>query len=171
MDRDDIARLYRELGPLVHRRCLRLLRHPENARDATQEVFVRALRHAPELMWDRGCLPWLYRVATNLCLNRLRDRRPEDSEGLERLAAAGAGAGGAGPAAEDWLSARRAVLGLLGQLDDDAAQIAVHAWMDEMTQEEIAGVMGLSRKTIGKKLARVEELARRWREAQGGGEA
>ncbi len=165
MDRDDIARLYRELGPLVHRRCLRLLRHPENARDATQEVFVRALRHAPELRWDRGCLPWLYRVATRLCLNRLRDRRPEDSEGLERLAAGGPATG-----PEDWLEARRVVLGLLGQLAEDAAQIAVHAWMDGMTQEEIAGVMGLSRKTVGKKLARVEELAARWRQGREGGE-
>ncbi len=35
-----IVSLYRELGPVVSRRCLRLLRDREAARDATQEVFV-----------------------------------------------------------------------------------------------------------------------------------
>jgi RNA polymerase sigma-70 factor (ECF subfamily) len=155
MERTDIARLYRELGPVIHRRCIRLLGDPEAARDATQEVFVRALRHASELTFDRGCLPWLYRVATNLCLNRLRDRRPEDGLALEHLAAEDGGRGGAG-----WLAARRQVLELLGRVDEATAQIAVHAWMDEMTQDEVAGVMGLSRKTIGKKLAAVQDLAK-----------
>ena len=74
MDRDEISQLYRRLGPLIYRRCLRLLRDPDNARDATQEVFVRALKHKETLKADRECLPWLYRVATNYCLNFIRDR-------------------------------------------------------------------------------------------------
>src|SRR5512133_2741664 len=37
------AELYRTFGPAVYRRCLKLLRDREAARDATQEVFVKLL--------------------------------------------------------------------------------------------------------------------------------
>ena len=75
MDRDEVSQHYRRLGPLIYRRCLRLLGNPESARDATQEVFVRMLRHSEKLDSDRECLPWLYRVATNYCLNQIRDSK------------------------------------------------------------------------------------------------
>jgi RNA polymerase sigma-70 factor, ECF subfamily len=154
MDREEISQLYHRLGPLIYRRCLRLLANPEHARDATQEVFVRMLRHAGKLEPDRQCLPWLYRVATNYCLNQIRDgqrlefRQPEDLP-----------QGGAGTGSEKRLAARHQVMVLMDQLDEKTQQIAVLALMDGMTQEEIAEVTGLSRKTVGKKLNRFRDKA------------
>ena len=43
------AELYRQWGPAVYRRCLKLLRDPEAARDATQEVFVKLVRDLEKL--------------------------------------------------------------------------------------------------------------------------
>jgi len=43
VDRGKSAELYRTWGPAIYRRCLRLLRDTEAARDATQEVFRKAL--------------------------------------------------------------------------------------------------------------------------------
>lgn len=155
MDRDEVSQAYRRLGPMIYRRCLRLLCNPESARDATQEVFVRALRHAHKLPPDRECLPWLYRVATNHCLNRIRDgrrlefRRPEDLPASLR-----------GPGTERWLSARQRLVALLDRVDATTARIAVYAHLDGMTQEEIAEVTGLSRRTVGKKLKRIAASAR-----------
>ncbi len=155
MDREEIIQIYQRLGPLIYRRCLRLLADPENARDATQEVFVRTLRHASKLPGDDECLPWLYRVATNYCLKKLRYgrrlefRRPEDlPEPLGRATS------------ERWLAARQQVVALLDLFDDKTRRIAVYAYMDGMTQEEISGLMGISRKTVGKKLRRFTERAR-----------
>lgn len=152
MDRDEISQLYRRLGPLIYRRCLRLLGDPDHARDATQEVFVRAVKHKETLKADRGCLPWLYRVATNYCLNFIRDRKPTDDRAPEEVLQAGSG--------EDRLDARRRVLSILGEFDLRTQQIAVYALLDGMTQEEISEVTGLSRKTVGKKLSRFSERAK-----------
>ena len=67
--------LYRTYGPIVYRRCLRLLRDREAARDATQEVFVKLLRDERALADREKAVPWIYRVATNHCLNLRRDAR------------------------------------------------------------------------------------------------
>ena len=152
MDRDEISQLYRRMGPLIYRRCLRLLRDPDNARDATQEVFVRALRYAGTLKADRECLPWLYRVATNYCLNWIRDRKPIDDRQPEEILQEGSG--------ERRLAARQQVLSLLDKFDEKTRQVAVYSLLDGMTQEEIASVMGLSRKTVGKKLSRFSQRAK-----------
>ena len=52
MDREEISQLYHRLGPLIYRRCLKLLANPEHARDATQEVFVRMLDLEDQLLLD-----------------------------------------------------------------------------------------------------------------------
>lgn len=154
MDRDRIGQIYYRLGPMVYRRCLRLLADSESARDATQEVFVRAIRHAGDVSNEKEFLPWLYRIATNFCLNKLRDgkrlefRRPEDVPDCEDDSSS-----------EAWVANRRLVVALLNQVDRNTQQIAVFAFMDGMTQDEIAGVMRLSRRTIGKKLNHFCEMA------------
>ncbi len=161
MDREDISELYHRLGPLIYRRCLRLLADPEQARDATQEVFVRMLRNAGKLVMDRECLPWLYRVSTNYCLNLIRDGRRLEFRAPDEL---GARASGSGPEAR--LSARQQVLALCGLVDEKTRQIAVMSHLDGMTQEEISGVLGLSRRTIGKKLALFGRKARETRRGE-----
>jgi RNA polymerase sigma-70 factor, ECF subfamily len=57
------------------RLCERLLGDPEEARDAAQEAFLKAFRKAGELRPQGQLYTWLYRIATNDCLNRLRRRR------------------------------------------------------------------------------------------------
>src|SRR5262245_59652880 len=70
----DVEALYRKYGPMVVRRCRRLLGDAAEAWDGAQEVFVRVLKRQATLSGAYpSCL--LYRIATNLSLNRLRDRR------------------------------------------------------------------------------------------------
>ena len=47
MDDAQLARLYEQYGYLVHRRCLQLVRRPEDAEDALQETFLRVKRYGP----------------------------------------------------------------------------------------------------------------------------
>lgn len=59
----------------------RMLRNPADAEEVAQETFLRLWRHAES--WEPGrAAPktWLYRVATNLCLDRLRRKRFESGE-------------------------------------------------------------------------------------------
>ena len=90
----DAEALYRRYGPMVLRRCRRILKNEEAAADAMQETFVRVLKHRDALTVTYPS-SLLYRIATNVCLNFLRDsrRRPTVSadpllpvlEGRERL--------------------------------------------------------------------------------------
>jgi RNA polymerase sigma-70 factor (ECF subfamily) len=79
----------RAFGRLVdlHKRvvfglCVRLLRDPEDARDAAQEAFARA--YGALATYDAGqpFAPWLLRIARNHCLDQLRRRLP-DAQKLE----------------------------------------------------------------------------------------
>jgi RNA polymerase sigma-70 factor (ECF subfamily) len=56
------------------RLCTRLLHDPDEARDAAQEVFLRAFRKAASYRPRGQVFTWLYRIAVNHCLNRLRRR-------------------------------------------------------------------------------------------------
>ena len=59
----------------LQRLCVSLLHDPEEARDAVQEVFLKAYRKAPKYRPRGRVYTWLYRIAVNHCLNRLRRRR------------------------------------------------------------------------------------------------
>ena len=85
-DRGTLARVaegdLESFGLLVHRHqdrlvrlCERLLGNPEEARDAAQEVFLSAFRKVAHFTPRGKVYTWLYRIAVNHCLNRLRRRR------------------------------------------------------------------------------------------------
>jgi len=58
----------------IMRFLLRTTRDREDSLDLFQETWLRAYRAYPKLDGADGIRPWLYRIATNLCLNRVRDR-------------------------------------------------------------------------------------------------
>ncbi|MBN2526378.1 MAG: RNA polymerase sigma factor [Deltaproteobacteria bacterium] len=60
----------------VYSACMRYL-GGEDARDAAQEVFMKAFIHREQFVQQRAVLPWLMTIARNLCIDRLRRRRPE----------------------------------------------------------------------------------------------
>ena len=137
---------------MVLRRCRKLLGDEQGARDAMHDVFVRVLTRADALD-DRAPSSLLFRIATNVCLNRIRSRkrRPEDGDPdlLGEIAAA------TDPAARN---AARAVLDTLFRHEPhDTALIAVLHLHDQMTLEEVAAEVGMSVSGVGKRLARLRE--------------
>ena len=131
----------------ILRRCSRLLGDEQAARDVMHDVFVQVLSHAGELD-DRAPSSLLFRIATNLCLNKLRSarRRPEtiDSDLLMDIAIT------SDPAAR---SAARATLDRVFRHEPDGtALIAVLHLYDKMTLEEVAEEVGLSVSGVRKRL-------------------
>lgn len=76
--------MYAKYGPTIYARCRRLLKHHVVAEDATQDVFVKVMRHIESAPAESAVLAWISRITTNHCLNVLRDAR-HDAEPVERL--------------------------------------------------------------------------------------
>ena len=135
---------------MVLRRCRKLLGDDHTARDAMHDVFVQILTRAAELD-DRAPSSLLFRIATNVCLNRIRSRkrRPEDGDPSLLVEIAEA----TDPAAR---SAARAALDTLFRHEpDDTALIAILHLHDEMTLEEVAAEVGMSVSGVRKRLSKL----------------
>lgn len=152
----DVAAYYSAHGPMVLRRCKRMLHDEEQALDAMHDVFVKLLRYEDRLR-DEAPSSLLYRMATNECLNRIRGqkRRPETAEGelLARIASF------------DDLEGRAHRRSLLDRIfsreQESTGTIAVLHLVDGMTLEEVAQEVGMSVSGVRKRLrtlkARVAE--------------
>ena len=75
IDRTSLEALYSRYSRSVWRRATRILADDDAAKDVTQEVFLRAIAVDAKDAFDASPMAWLYRVTTNLCLNRLRDAK------------------------------------------------------------------------------------------------
>ena len=114
------------------------------------DVFVQVLSRADELV-DQAPSSLLFRIATNVCLNKLRSkkRRPEDGDPdlVEAIAME------TDPAARN--AARSALDALFRHEPDDTALIAVLHLHDRMTLEEVAAEVGMSVSGVRKRLAKL----------------
>ena len=155
--KDQMSRLYRELGPAVYRRCLRLLRDRSAAEDATQEVFVKLLRDLGRLQDRKTVLPWVFRVATNHCLNLRRDARKRGQDALCEDLDVLPDTRVDGP---DGYPDRQLAQDVLSRFDEETQAVAVGVFVDGMEHKEIANMLGISRRTVSRKLDRFVESAR-----------
>jgi RNA polymerase sigma-70 factor (TIGR02960 family) len=114
-DGEAFAELVRPHRRELHVHCYRMLGSFDDADDALQETLLAAWRGLPAFQARASVRTWLYRVATNTCLNQLRtaSRRPQPALGLP---AAGPAPTGSDPVT--WLQPYPDVL-LDGLPDDD----------------------------------------------------
>ena len=79
-DRAAFDELVRAYDQSVLRLAINMLRSPEDARDVFQETFLRVYRNLGNFRFDCSFHTWIYRIATNLCLDQLRRRKVRKEE-------------------------------------------------------------------------------------------
>lgn len=137
---------------MVYRRCHTLLRDPRAAEDALHDVFVNLIVNERRLD-NRAPSSLLYRIATNVCLNKLRTRRrhPEDPDSQLLAEIASADDPTSQPEA-------RSVLARLFQREPASTRaMAVMHWLDGMTLEEVASEFEMSVSGVRKRLRRLRQ--------------
>lgn len=152
----DIEAAYRAHGHLVLRRARTLLGSDAEAQEVLQEVFIMLLDE-PGLYEGRSSMTtWLYRVTTNMCLNRMRNAKTRQRLLEEHVAPA---MHEAHPdSADTWAVVRQ----FLDRMPEDLVRATIFYSVDGMTHQEIAEVMGCSRRQVGNLL----ERARTWAGAE-----
>ncbi len=127
-----------------------MLRSREDAVDVVHALFVDLIPR-----WNSEMdLPYLYRAVTNRCLNVVRDRGNR-ARLLEREQTVAAPVGRV--KLDDQIIGIGLIAALADRLDQSHMEVLVARFVDDMTQEEIADHLGLSRKTIGKRLDRIRD--------------
>ena len=142
------------------RLCERLLGDLEEARDAAQDVFLKAYRKAGEVRPQGQVYTWLYRIAVNHCLNKLRRRRlvrflrwenPEDRD----VPAFDPPDGAAGPAAA--LEARRrwqAIRRVIEKLPENQRMVLVLVRFEGLSYKQTAEILGVTEGAVESRLVR-----------------
>jgi RNA polymerase sigma-70 factor (ECF subfamily) len=149
---------YRTHGPALVRKAERMLRSREDATDVVHALFTDLIPR-----WSSAVdLAYLYQATTNRCCNLLRDRGTR----ARLLAREQQNAAPLGRVQlDDEVVGLRLIATLTAKLDEAHLQVFVARFVDDMTQDEIAEHLGLSRKTIGKRLDRIRETVTALREA------
>ena len=153
----DLAEVCRRYGASVLRRCGGILGDADEAQDAAQEVFALILTRQSQFRGESDLGTWIYRITTNRCLNRLRgDRR---REARDQQGEAWAGLPPANP--YQHYALKEGLGQLLTRLDSLGQEILIYRYLDGMTQVEIAAATGKSRRTVGKRLSKIDALLAR----------
>lgn len=79
------AELVRRYERKVYNICFRMLGNVDEASEALQDAFLRAYHFLKKFKSKSSFYTWLYRIATNVCLTRLRKRKIALTTSLEEL--------------------------------------------------------------------------------------
>jgi RNA polymerase sigma-70 factor, ECF subfamily len=133
----------------VHAVCRRILLHPEDALDATQEALIAIARGISRFDGRAAFTTWMYRVATNAALDELRRRRrrPAPVEELPEPATPLRGI-------EDPVDARLDVDAALARLPEEFRVAVVLRDLCDLDYAEIAAVLEVPPGTVRSRIAR-----------------
>ncbi len=151
-DLDAFEALVRRHRQQVYRVALRVLGDPIEAEDAAQDAFVQAWRALPRFRGDAAFGTWMYRVVTNGCLNRLRDRRRTDPL-PDVLRAAGTDTADSAIARVQIADVKRAV----ANLTPEQRAAWVLRELEGLTYEQIADALDLSLSAVKARIHRARQ--------------
>lgn len=158
-DLDAFSELVERFQEMVHGLAISILRHPEDAEEATQDTFLKLFRARGQFDPTRTFEPWLLRIAGNACRDKLRRRRVanlalgrlEDRDLLE-LPDARATRGAARQHVD------HTVRGELEQLSEKVRLPLELKYLRGLTNQQIAGALGLSVSSVKVQLARGKDI-------------
>lgn len=152
---DELMRRYKR--PVL-KFVFRMLGNAEDAADVAQDAFVRVYQNLDAYRPDTKFSTWLFALARNAAIDRLRWRTRHPTESMESAPEIAMSSG----TAED-VNAReigRQIAAALDQLPEDQRTALVLSEYQGMSYAEIAGVMRCSEKSVESRLYRAKQTLR-----------
>lgn len=142
--------------------CCRLLGDPAEAEDLAQDAFLRAYRRLGTYDEERPFGPWMRRVAANLCLNALAQRRPSMAELVDEVDEVADDLQDSPESARDRAElSERVRIGLVRLPDHYRAVLELRHYHD-MSYDEMASTLGISIGEVRTRLFRARRQMARW---------
>lgn len=150
----------------VFNACWRICGHLDDARDFTQEAFVRALENIDSFRAQSGFYTWIFRIAVNLTLSGRRKAATRQMASLDQIAEA------SGTQAAELVAykndndvrgtmdiggdtdARQAIIHALNSLDEDHRAVIVLRDIEGMNYEEVGEILDIPAGTVRSRLHR-----------------
>jgi RNA polymerase sigma-70 factor (ECF subfamily) len=151
----------------------RFLGDYEEATDLTQETFLSAFRHYDRFRGEAKVFTWLYQIARNLCINRVRQRDRQRSLKIESLDQTRDGDDDEGLTREvaDWTHSphqvleekelHQRILAAIESLPPDYKEVVLLREFQQMSYNEIVAATGLSLENVKTRLSRARAMLRR----------
>lgn len=160
-DQEAFAGLVTAYEKQVYNLCLRMCGNQEDARDLSQEAFVKAWRGLQFYQFEAAFSTWLYRLTSNVCIDFLRRKKRapqtvpplqnENGEDVEPEVADSL------PGPEEQLLHRERqsqIAWAMGQLEPEFRQVLTLRVIQELSYEQIAEITELKVGTVKSRIAR-----------------
>ena len=154
----------------VYKLVLRMVGRPDEAEDMAQEVFVQVFKAVATFRGDSKLSTWIYRIAVNLCKNRLKylTRRKSEVQDEYEAAEEKAELGVARGVTTSDLSRpdqlvegyqlERIVESAIAEMDPDFREILVLRDIEDLSYEELSQITGLADGTVKSRLHRARAM-------------
>ncbi len=152
----------------IYNLCFRMLGNSEDAADMTQETFLKAWKHLDGFQFESSLSTWLYRLASNSCLDLLRSQKrhptislvSQDEDGEEQTL----DPMDSEPLPEDqiiWNEEQRQISQAMASLDVEQRQILTLRVVNDLSYSQIADILSIKEGTVKSRIARARENLRK----------
>jgi len=163
---DELVRRYQDK---VYRLCFKILRHEDDAAEALQDAFLSAFRGLKNFKAESTFSTWLYRIATNASLMKYRKRRDghvslEQSQSTNENSETMQIPDWSQQPAQDLLDSetREIMAEGIQRLPEELRTVFVLRDVQDMSNAEVAEVLGLSIAAVKSRLHRARRSLRDW---------
>jgi RNA polymerase sigma-70 factor (ECF subfamily) len=174
-DRRAFAELVEMYKDKIYHLGYRMLNQRQEAEDVVQETFLRVYTNLDRYDENQKFSTWIYRIATNLCIDRLRKRKPSysidaeltDSEGTDWHALLASD--DASPETELILSeTQQHIREAIQSLPDKYKSVVVLRYLHDLSLQEISDILEMPVTTIKTRVHRGREFLRKKLESEYG---
>ncbi|WP_409291016.1 RNA polymerase sigma factor SigW [Peribacillus sp. SCS-37] len=166
-DQNAYSTIVEEYKDKVFYLCYRMVGNRHEAEDLAQEAFVKAYIHLKSFNMNLKFSTWIYRIATNLCIDRIRKKKPDyyldaeiaGTDGLDMYSQLASDADSPEKEAES-MEMQEAVQKEILKLPEKYRSVIILKYMEDLSLKEISDALDLPVGTVKTRIHRGREALR-----------